>query len=79
MTRNTLWFDLSDFYLRLTIFYSSSESHAQIQCACGQLIKEDFSEITEDFEIAEYMNNYFSSTFTDEKFENFPTFNKMTI
>ena len=72
MMRNTLWFDLSDFYLRLTIFYSSSESHAQIQCTCGKLIKEDYSEITEDFEIEEYMYNYFSSTFTDEKFENFP-------
>ena len=43
------------------------------------LLKTQDGEITEDFEIAEYMNNYnFSSTFTDEKFENFPTFNKMT-
>lgn len=42
------------------------------------LLKTQDDKIIEDFEIAKHMNNYLSSVFTDETFDNFPTFTEMT-
>ncbi|CAB4020675.1 Hypothetical predicted protein, partial [Paramuricea clavata] len=41
------------------------------------LLKVADREITNDMEIAESMNTYFSSVFTDETYDNFPTVNRI--